>query len=286
MRKFKLNDKAARRMKELLDRVPETAPAEEIELRVNITSGGATAVVDGLKAVSRTDVGKLRKNNQDALIIGSGLIGVADGMGGHNGGETASMGTRDGLLKELYGKEITGEILTEAVKKVNLELWKQQEADPSLAGMGTTLTVMCPADENILIAHVGDSRAYLLRDGKLTRVTEDHSMVADMVRNGMLTEEQAACHPMRNYITRAVGTEPDIEVDLIRRKREPGDRWLICSDGLHGLVSAEKLEELMNLPNEEEAADLMVRAALDAGGRDNISLVLVTDPPAEEAISE
>ena len=129
----------------------------------------------------------------------------------------------------------------------------------------------------MLIAHVGDSRVYLLREGTIRQVTRDHSMVADMVRRGLLTEEQAATHPMRNYITRAVGTEPTVQVDILGLERQQGDRWLICSDGLHGLLTREELRDLMAGDDLEEAADQMMREALDRGGRDNISLVLAWD---------
>ena len=222
-------------------------------------------------------MGLIRKNNQDAVILGEGLMGIADGMGGHRGGETASSGARDGMIRALEGKKPCRTALEDAVKEVNLALWRQQEEDENLSGMGTTLSVLWPAGEQMLIAHVGDSRVYLLREGKMRQVTRDHSMVADMVRKGLLTEEQAAVHPMRNYITRAVGTEPTIQVDILAIERQAGDRWLICSDGLHGLVDREKLERLMAGENLDEAADQMMREALDRGGRDNISLVLVSD---------
>ena len=158
-----------------------------------------------------------------------------------------------------------------------MELWNRQKEEESLSGMGTTLSVIWPEEEKMLIAHVGDSRVYLMRDGQLRQMTQDHSMVADMVRRGLLTEEQAATHPMRNYITRAVGTEPTVEVDTLAVERQRGDRWLVCSDGLHGLVAQEKLQSLMALDDMEEAADQMIREALDRGGRDNVSLVLAWD---------
>ena len=138
----------------------------------------------------------------------------------------------------------------------------------------------------MLIAHVGDSRIYLFREGQIRQVTRDHSMVADMVRRGILTEEQAATHPMRNYITRAVGTEPSIQVDTLALERQAGDRWLICSDGLHGLLSRDELQQLMAGEDMEEAADQMMREALDRGGRDNISLVLVWDEMPEREVAE
>ena len=234
-------------------------------------------MIRGLRTVWRTDVGLVRKSNQDAVITGNGLAGVADGMGGHNGGEIASGGLRDGLLRETKDREPELTLMSELVKKINLELWEQQEHDATLTGMGTTLTLLWPTDREILIAQVGDSRAYLLRGGEMRQVTADHSLVADMVRRGVLTEEQAACHPMRNYITRAVGTEDTIEVDLYNEGRIQGDRWLVCSDGLYGQMSRAELQELASIEDESEAADRLLQKALDNGGKDNITLILMTD---------
>ena len=267
MRKFNLKEKAAERMKNPEAAAPEEKPETE----------RAECPVPGFSVVSRTDVGRVRRSNQDALIIGGGVAGVADGMGGHNGGEIASGETRDGILRELSGKTPDRQALREAVEKINLEIWDRQEKDASLTGMGTTLTLLWPSETEMLVAQVGDSRAYLIRDGQVRQVTEDHSLVGDMVRRGVLTEEQAACHPMRNYITRAVGTEDTIEADLFTEERKAGDRWLVCSDGLYSMISRGALEELVRKETAEEAADALLQAALEGGGRDNITLVLMTD---------
>ena len=267
MRKFNLKDKAAERMMNPEAEKPAAEPKEE----------RAESPVSGFSIASRTDVGRVRKSNQDALIIGEGIAGVADGMGGHNGGEIASGETRDGILRELQGKTPDRQVLEEAVKKVNLEVWERQEKDAALTGMGTTLTLLWPGEKEMLIAQVGDSRAYLIRDGKIRQVTEDHSLVGDMVRRGVLTEEQAACHPMRNYITRAVGTEDAIEVDLYCEERKKGDRWLICSDGLYSQITKTALEEAAQTEDPETAADRLLQAALEGGGKDNITLILMTD---------
>ncbi len=278
MRKFKISDLAARRMRESGNprEAEERKDAEAVPETQEAPRG------DRLRITSRTDVGLVRKNNQDAVILGQGLMGVADGMGGHKGGEVASAGARDGLLHALEGKEPALETLENAVREVNRSLWEQQKEEESLSGMGTTLSVMWAAEEQMLLAHVGDSRIYLLREGKIRQVTRDHSMVADMVRRGLLTEEQAAVHPMRNYITRAVGTEPTIQVDTLGLERQEGDRWLVCSDGLHGLLEKEELQQIMGRDDLEEAADALMREALDRGGRDNISLVLVQDGASAE----
>ena len=267
MRKFNLKEKAAERMKNPEAAAPEEKPEAE----------RAERPVPGFSVVSRTDVGRVRRSNQDALIIGGGVAGVADGMGGHNGGEIASGETRDGILRELSGKTPDRQALREAVEKINLEIWDRQEKDASLTGMGTTLTLLWPSESEMLVAQVGDSRAYLIRDGQVRQVTKDHSLVGDMVRRGVLTEEQAACHPMRNYITRAVGTEDTIEADLFTEERKAGDRWLVCSDGLYSMISRGALEELVRKETAEEAADALLQAALEGGGRDNITLVLMTD---------
>ena len=267
MRKFNLREKAVKRM---MDPEKQEAAAETEEIR---TAGP----LPGFSIVSRTDVGRVRKSNQDALIIGSGLAGVADGMGGHNGGEIASGCTRDGLIRDARERKPDRQQLTEMVRKINYEIWEKQEKDASLSGMGTTLTLLWPSETEMLIAQVGDSRAYLLRNGEMRQVTEDHSLVADMVRRGVLTEEQAACHPMRNYITRAVGTDDTLEVDLYSEKRMAGDRWLVCSDGLYGQMSRSVLQELASAENAEEAADRLMQTALDNGGKDNITLILMTD---------
>ena len=279
MRKFKLRDPVAKRMKglenssfikEQASLVPSTdvRPAE---------SGFSIVKPEDFHVIYRTDIGLIRKSNQDAIIFGNGIFGVADGMGGHNGGETASAGARDGMIRETAHQDRTGENLDAAIRKVNLELWEKQLGDADLSGMGTTLTVLWPSRSHMLIGHVGDSRAYLLRNGEFRLITDDHSIVADMVRKGILTEEQAACHPMRNYITRAVGTETDIHADILSVPRAPGDRWLVCSDGLHGTVGFDQLRELMSSCDLDEAADQMIRDALDHGGRDNISLVIIED---------
>ena len=225
----------------------------------------------------RTDVGKVRASNQDALVEGERLWGVADGMGGHNGGETASAGARDGLKRELQGKEPSLDALRTGIETVNRQLFEQQKADASLSGMGTTLSVMWLSDHFVYIGHVGDSRVYLLRDGKLQQVTDDHSLVAELYRLGQLTREQAANHPMRNVITRAVGTEEGIDVDLLVEERRAGDLWLVCSDGLYGMVPDERIQAMLTAQAPGKAADALLEAALEAGGRDNISLVILLD---------
>ena len=278
MRKFNLKGKVAQKLKGLETAVSEDQNTEN-DTNVSAQSQPATVALEKgeIHYAWRTDVGRIRKNNQDTVILGNGLFGVADGMGGHNGGEIASAGLRDGLLRETEGKEPSAELLEEAVKKVNYEIWEQQEKDASLTGMGTTLTVLWPTAEEMIIGQVGDSRAYLIRSNEMKQVTSDHSMVADMVRRGVLTEEQAACHPMRNYITRAVGTDDTVDVDLISIPRMNGDRWIVCSDGLYGQISKVELEETAKIADLEEAAGKLLELALEHGGKDNISVILMED---------
>ena len=286
MRKFIFSSKAARRLADLEKKPAETEPAAVPES----TDNGKKPETEqsAFRIAWRSDIGKIRRINQDAVILGNGLAGVADGMGGHQAGEIASAGLRDGLLRETQiPSEPSEERLQEMIRKINRELWEQAVQDDKLTGMGTTVTLLWPAGPEMLVAQVGDSRAYLYRDGDLRQVTEDHSMVADMVRRGILSEEQAACHPMRNYITRAVGTDETVEADIFHVRRRAGDRWLICSDGLHALVSKEELRRMIALDNLEEAANEMLEAALANGGRDNISLLLLEDPegaPDEDTI--
>ena len=233
----------------------------------------------GILSAFRTDVGKVRANNQDAPIVSEKLrlYGVADGMGGHKGGEVASTSARDDLLRELEGKTPSVAALSGASEEVNRQIYHQQEHDDALTGMGTTLSVLWMSDNFVYIGHVGDSRVYLLRDGEFKQMTLDHSLVEQLVREGVLTEEEAQNHPMRNIITRAIGTDESVEVDVVVEERRKGDLWLACSDGLHGLVDDRQMRDALRQYAPEKAADVLLKAALDAGGRDNVTLVIVHD---------
>lgn len=233
----------------------------------------------GILSAFRTDVGKVRANNQDAPIVSEKLrlYGVADGMGGHKGGEVASTSARDDLLRELEGKTPSVATLSSAIEEVNRQIYHQQEHDDALTGMGTTLSVLWMSDNFVYIGHVGDSRVYLLRDGEFKQMTLGHSLVEQLVREGVLTEEEAQNHPMRNIITRAIGTDESVEVDVVVEERRKGDLWLACSDGLHGLVDDRQMRDALRQYAPEKAADVLLKAALDAGGRDNVTLVIVHD---------
>ena len=261
-------------MKRLTDFICRREPEEKEEQKEE-----AEPVKPGLQVYALTDVGKVRAINQDALVVDEALMlyGVADGMGGHKGGETASAGARDGLIAGLQGKEPSLDALRDAITAANAALFQQQAGDESLSGMGTTLSVIWMSEHFVYFGHVGDSRVYRFREGKLEQMTDDHSLVGELVRAGYLTSEQAENHPNKNVILRAVGTEESIDIDLAVEERKHGDLWLICSDGLHGMVKDSQMEAILSVNTPEAAAKLLMDAALAAGGRDNISVVLVQD---------
>ncbi len=267
-RKFSFNKEAMKRLTDFIRHREDDAKEET-----------PAAAQPGIAVHALTDVGKLRASNQDALVVSEGmhLYGVADGMGGHNGGETASAGARDGLIACLTDKEPSLDALREGITQVNAELFRQQAEDESLSGRGTTLSVIWMSDHFVYLGHVGDSRIYRFREGKLEQMTDDHSLVGELMRAGYITPEQAENHPNKNVILRAVGTEEGIDVDLAVEERGTGDLWLICSDGLHGMVSDSQMEAILSINTPEAAARLLMDAALAAGGRDNISVVLVRD---------
>ncbi len=226
-----------------------------------------------------TDKGCVRPANQDALVISEELqlYGVADGMGGHRGGETASAGCRDAVLAALAGATPAREPLRKAVETANAALFRQQKEEEKLSGMGTTFSGLWRGEHEVHMAHVGDSRIYLMRDGTLQQMTDDHSLVGELVRKGILTPQQAEHHPMRNVITRAVGTEEGVEVDMAAEERRAGDLWLICSDGLYGMVPDSDMETILRENEPDKAAHLLLDAALKAGGRDNVSVIVLLD---------
>ena len=271
-RKFRFTKDTMKRLTDFIRRKEEPAQADAAPV-------AAEPEKPGLSVHALTDVGKVRAINQDALVVDEKLLlfGVADGMGGHNGGETASAGARDGMIAALQGKDASLEALRDAVVQVNADLFRQQAGDEKLAGMGTTLSVIWMSGHFVYLGHVGDSRVYRFRDGELTQMTDDHSLVGELMRAGYLTPEQAENHPNKNVILRAVGTEAGIDVDLAVEERKQGDLWLICSDGLHGMVKDEKMEAILAEHAPETAVRLLMDAALAAGGRDNISVVLVKD---------
>ena len=235
--------------------------------------------------VGLSDIGLVRKTNQDCLVEAGNLAGVADGMGGHLGGEVASADARDAVSAFVADKTPGPILLRQAIEEANRAVYEHAKTDEALSGMGTTLTVLWVGETAMYLGHVGDSRCYLWRDGKLQQMSEDHSMVMEMVRLGLITPAEAAVHPMRNVITRAVGVDPTVEVDTAAFPRQKGDLWLICSDGLHGMVEDEGIAEILHsAATDREAAEALVQAALTGGGRDNVTVMLLRDErgPAKE----
>lgn len=245
-----------------------------------------------LRAGGATDVGRLRNINQDRFVLlpDRDLFIVADGMGGHQGGEVASKLAVE-TVQESY-QDATADALIEAISVANHRIRDEGDADPDLRGMGTTVVALAlmpeepdpdePAGDDVeppqhmLIANVGDSRGYLFRDGSLTQLTEDHSVVADLVREGRLTEEEAEVHPQRNIVTRVLGVYDTVEVDLWPVDPVEGDRYLLCSDGLFNEVGPDQIGSVLRrLEDPEDAAAELVRLANDSGGRDNITVVIV-----------
>jgi PPM family protein phosphatase len=223
---------------------------------------------------SKTNKGLVRPTNQDTLIAARNLYGVADGMGGHLGGETASRVAAQVVKNLLNGKTPEENTLRLGLDAANRRIFDMQRHDSALSGMGTTLTLLWEGEKKILIAHVGDSRAYLYRDGKLSQRTQDHSVVGELVRSRAITPEMARTHPYRSVITRALGTEPTVEPDVLTEEKQAGDVWLLCSDGLYGMVEDAEIEKTLGALQGEPAADRLMELALAAGGHDNVSLLL------------
>jgi protein phosphatase len=230
----------------------------------------------------RTDTGRQRQANEDSLLARSPLFVVADGMGGAQAGEVASLAA----IQAFEGGLPAGppeHSLQSSIAAANRTIHDRAHSDSSLAGMGTTITAAAVDSERelVVIGHVGDSRAYRLRDGILQRLTRDHSLVEEMRRRGQITEEQAEDHPQRSIITRALGPEPEVEVDVQSVPSEPGDIFLLCSDGLTTMVGDERIRDLIVAsPTLDAATRSLVEEANRAGGRDNITVVLfeVEDP--------
>ena len=228
-----------------------------------------------MRVCHRTHQGLVRASNQDSLLVDASVYGVADGMGGHKGGETASRVAVQVIKNALRGKKPEQRALDIGVEAANRRIFDMARHDSALSGMGTTLTFLWEDERQVFLSHVGDSRAYLLRNGELTQITDDHSVVAELMRNGVITREMARSHPYRNVITRAVGVDPTVQADVLTHDKQPGDLWLICSDGLYNMVADEVLlHVLTSAQSDEDAAEELMRLALEGGGTDNITFVL------------
>ncbi len=231
-----------------------------------------------LRAGSATDVGLVRSNNQDRLLMADPLYAVADGMGGAAAGEVASA-TAVKALREVFEPigTPTADDLVRSAEAANRAVWDLAEANPEMRGMGTTLVALALVQESHLaIINIGDSRVYALHQGELRQVTEDHNLVAELVAQGRLSEEEAEFHPRRNIMTRALGVDPDVPVDLFLEEAEPGDRYLLCSDGLPREVKDDHIASILRrLRDPREAAKELVDEAKRRGGSDNITVVVV-----------
>jgi PPM family protein phosphatase len=234
-----------------------------------------------LSSFAGSDVGRLRSGNEDSYFCGQTVFAVADGLGGHQGGEVASAAAVEPLAN-LDGRSFkdageAAEALATAIREANEAILGRAAGDPALYGMGTTVTAAVAGGGYLQLAHVGDSRAYLLRGGTLEQLTTDHTVVGELVRRGRLTPQQAAVHPERSILTRAVGLDPRVPVDLPDPlELQPGDQVLLCSDGLTEAVADGRIAELLSAAQDGQVAcQSLIDAANDAGGPDNITVVLV-----------
>jgi protein phosphatase len=222
-----------------------------------------------------SDVGRQRESNEDALFVAPPMFAVADGMGGARAGEVASELATKAFEEHGESADPPERQLTALAQQANRRIYDLASSDDSLRGMGTTLTGAMVSDREVAIGHVGDSRAYRLRDGALEQLTRDHSLVAELERSGQISPEAAEHHPQKSIITRALGPEPDVEVDTYTVPARAGDVFLLSSDGLTGMVSDDELAAILGkAPSLEEAAASLVRAANQNGGKDNITVVL------------
>lgn len=247
-----------------------------------------------MEVVCKTDKGRSRETNEDSCIHYKcedswNLIVVADGMGGHNAGEVASSiavnSIKDYICNSMncnIDSDMAVNILKDAINHANSSIYEESLINSNYSGMGTTVTAAIISNNVTLIGHVGDSRAYIFEKMKLNKITNDHSLVAELVRNGTITEEEAKCHPQKNIITRALGAEGNVEVDIEKVHTEPSDIVLLCTDGLTNMLSDKEIEEiLLNSEDINLAASKLVDTANDLGGYDNITVVV-----AETAISD
>ncbi|MDZ4169723.1 MAG: Stp1/IreP family PP2C-type Ser/Thr phosphatase [Coriobacteriia bacterium] len=222
-----------------------------------------------------TDVGRVRSHNEDAIMTDPPLFAVADGLGGHEAGEVASQIAIE-TLRDHAPRKPDANALARAVRAANAEVIRAAREGVGRSGMGTTITAAIVDGTQIVIAQVGDSRAYLLRQGHLTRITDDHSMVADLIRSGQLTEEESRVHPNRSVITRALGTDPNMVADTFAVEGEQDDRLLLCSDGLTGMLTDDVIAQMLgDYRDPATAARTLIDAANEAGGQDNVSVVVV-----------
>src|SRR5216684_2163189 len=251
----------------------------------------------GVQAVLRTDVGLVRSENQDFGTYttpreeshshpGGRLLVVADGMGGHRGGATASRLAGETVKAQYLGSETydIAKALRESLTRANARIFTEAQTNPDLRGMGTTTSALVVKDNQAWFAHVGESRIYLVRGDEIRQITEDHSLVASMVREGLLTPKEAETHPRRNVLQRSMGVSEDVEIDVRGpfQLRE-GDVFVLCSDGLHGLVKEDEMKEVAKL-SIADAADEFVRRTLERGAPDNVTVIVARAMRAEDKV--
>lgn len=232
-----------------------------------------------MKVVAKTHCGKVRPINEDRYLVpeeGDSIVLVADGMGGHKAGEVASetaAQTIRACAVKMHGREISIKTALKWVRQANQIIYRMANEKPECMGMGTTMTFLYFMDKHALLAHVGDSRCYRIRDGRIMQLTKDHSLVAELVRIGEITPEQARNHPYRNIITRALGTDDYVAVDAQDIPVEESDVYLLCSDGLSNYLEEDELLHAVQNQPSDALCDHLVQIALDRGGRDNITVV-------------
>jgi PPM family protein phosphatase len=228
-----------------------------------------------IEQAGRTDVGRQRSANEDSLVVNPPMFAVADGMGGAKAGEVASAVAVEAVEGAAESSEPVEAQLATIVREANRRIYDLAVADESRRGMGTTLTLAKLHGDEVSLAHVGDSRAYRLRDGKLQQLTRDHSLVAELERSGQITAEAAEHHPQRSIITRALGPEPDVEVDTYTLAGRADDLFLICSDGLTSMISDDEMGSILRSAGSlDQAAAELIRSANQSGGKDNITVIL------------
>ena len=236
-----------------------------------------------MQVISRTHVGLVRENNEDALLVREpSLFAVADGMGGYAAGEIASRSTIKDFeaathsLRHEQEEQNIRKVMLEAFDKANTHVFKMAVSNESYSGMGTTMTALyLPGDGHGYCCHVGDSRLYLFRNDKLEQLTHDHTLVADLKEQGKITDEEAFVHPQRNILLQALGVEETVNADFFSFRLQEGDRLLLCSDGLSDMLRAAEISRIIGCADPEQAADKLLEQSLDNGGRDNVSLILI-----------
>lgn len=239
-----------------------------------------------IRHAGATDSGRRRRRNEDSYVVAPPVFAIADGMGGAQAGEVASR-LAAGVLEEAGGAKLGESSIADLVQEANNRVYRRSNEDAATSGMGTTMTVAIVDGSSISFGHVGDSRAYRVRGGELEQLTDDHSLVGELVRSGKLSTEEAERHPQRSVITRALGTEPDVDVDTFTVEAEPNDIFLLCSDGLTDMLpDREILATIVDTDDLDRAARALVAAANANGGEDNITVILFQVDDTADAVDE